>query len=69
MALMNYITAEALVPEPSTVEGDMAIGIAEIPAVLFRLVRKTVCSEIRTRKLGIRRSLLLYLFIRWLARL
>jgi hypothetical protein len=42
---MKCITAAALVPEPSAVEGDMAIGIAEIPAVLFPLVGKTVRSE------------------------
>ena len=43
---MKYKTVTALVPEPSAVEGDMAISIAEIPAVLFRLVGKTVRSEI-----------------------
>jgi len=46
MGLKKYITAAALVPEPSAVEGDMAVGIAEIPAVLFRLVGKTILSEI-----------------------
>ena len=39
MGLTKYTTAAALVPEPGAVEDDMAIGIAEIPAVLFRLTR------------------------------
>jgi hypothetical protein len=47
MGLVKYITPAALVPEPNAVEGDMAIGIAEIPAVLFQLAGKTVRSEIQ----------------------
>lgn len=43
---MKYITAVALVPEPGAVEGDLVIGIAEIPAVLIQLVGTTVRSEI-----------------------
>jgi hypothetical protein len=44
--LMKHITAAALAVEPSAVEGDMVIFIAEIPAVLFELVGTTVRSEI-----------------------
>lgn len=43
---MKHITAAALAVEPSAVEGDMVIFIAEIPAVLFELVGTTVRSEI-----------------------